>query len=273
MGKPERVGGTGGFPAPPKRPWLKGRNRVRGPSELSGHEHLFRVHGKVGETAPVAEEGLARVPVEFVLADGVLHVLSVEGVLEFRREDGDAVEEEGEVDALFVLLAEAELADHREEVGPVQALQFLVEPARRPEVREAELAARVLDAVAQHVERSPAGDLAREPAQEARLHVGAVVLREFRPLFRLGGQQEVENVGSNQAELAVVVLGAAFLVAARHRLGAVYRRRFLHSRRITRARVGPVLQQRALDRLFEGPLGDVRRHRIAVRQGWGAPLG
>ena len=141
-----------------------------------------------------------------VLPDRVLHVLPVERVLELGREDGDAVQEEREVDALLGLLAEAELADDGEEVGPVQALQFLVEPARRPEVRQPELAARVLDAVSQHVERSPPGDLARQPAQEALLHVSPVVLLELLPLLRLGGHEEVKNVGPNEAEPTVVVL-------------------------------------------------------------------
>ena len=118
-----------------------------GPGERSGHEHLLRVHGEVGEAAPVGEQRLARVAVVAVLPDRILDILAVERVLELGREDGDAVQEEREVEALLVLLAEAELADHREQVGRVQPLQLLVQPARRPEVRQPELAARVLDAV------------------------------------------------------------------------------------------------------------------------------
>ena len=140
---------------------VEGQEPGSEPGELRGHEYLFRVHGEVGEAAPVGEEGLTRVPVVPVLPDGVLHVLTVERVLELGREDGDAVEEEREVDALLGFFAEAELADNGEEIGRVQALQFLIEPARRSEVREAELAARVLDPVAQHVERAPSDDLAR----------------------------------------------------------------------------------------------------------------
>ena len=128
--------------------------------ELGGHEHLVRIHGEVGEAPRVGEERLARVPVGPVLVDRVLDVLAGERVLEFSREDGDAVQEEGEINALIVLLAEMELADDREEVRGVQPLEFLIEPARRAEVGEAELAARVPDAVSKHVERSPPGDLA-----------------------------------------------------------------------------------------------------------------
>ena len=75
----------------------------------------------MGEAASVGEEGLAWIPVVLVLPDRVFDVLSVEWVLELGREDGDAVQEEREVDALLGLFAEAELADDGEKVGPVQA--------------------------------------------------------------------------------------------------------------------------------------------------------
>ena len=186
-------------------------------------------------------------------------------VLELGREDGDAVQEKREVEALLVPLAEAELAHHREEVGRVQALQLFVEPARGPEVRESELAARVLDAVAQHVEGPAPGDLAREPAEEPGLDVGAVVLSELLPLLGLGGQEEVDDVRGEQAERAVVVLRPAHEVAARRRLVAERRRRLSHRRYVARACVGAVAQQRAFDGGLEGALGNVRSHGTVTR--------
>ena len=232
---PQVVGGeahTGGrdrrISSAAEAPLVEGQEPGSGAGELGGHEHLFRIHREVGEAASVGEERLTRVPVVLVLVDRVLHVLTVERVLELGREDGNAVQEEGEVDALLGLFAEAELAHNGEEVGPVQALQFLVESARRPEVREPEFAARVLDAVSQHVERPAAGDLTRETAQETRLHVSPVVLLEPFPLLWLGGQEEVEDIGPDEAQPAVVILRAAFAVAARNWLGAVFQRRFPH---------------------------------------------
>ena len=220
----------------------------------------------MGEAASVGEEGLSRVPVVLVLPDRILHVLPVERILELGREDGDAIQEEREIDALLRLLAEAELADDGEEVGPVQALQFLVEPARRAEVRQPELAARVLNPVSQHVERPPPGDLARQPPEEARLHVGSVVLLQLLPLLRLGGQEEVMNVGPNEAEPTVVVLRMTSSVAAWHRLGAVCRRGFPHGRGVVRARIGPVPQQRALNHGLEGPFGYLGAHDASSRK-------
>ena len=95
----------------------------------------------MGKTAPVGQERLPRVTVVPVLPDGILHVLAVERVLELGREDGDAVQKQREIEALLALLAEAKLAGYGKEVGCVQALQLLVEPARGPEVREPEPAA------------------------------------------------------------------------------------------------------------------------------------
>ena len=89
------------------------------PGESGRHEHLLGIHREVGEAAPVGEERLARVTVVPVLPDRVGDILPGEGVLELGREDGDAVQEEREVEALLVFLAEAELAHHREEVGRV----------------------------------------------------------------------------------------------------------------------------------------------------------
>ena len=157
------------------------------------------------------------------------------------------------------------MAHDGEQVGPVQALQLLVEPARRPEVRKPELAARILDAVSQHVERPAPGDLAREPAQEAWLHVSAVVLFELRPLFRLGGEEEVEDVGGDQAEPAVVVRRLALVIAAGQWVASVFRRRLLYPGCVFRAGVRTVLQQRALDGVFEGALGDLEGHAASGR--------
>ena len=126
--------------------------------------------------------------------------------------------------------------------------QFLVELT--PRKRLAEL-------VLTDVARPPPGDLAREPAEEARLHVGPVVLLELLPRLRLRGQQEVDDVGRDQAERAVVVLRPAPEVAARQRLVPEFRSRLPNRRRVVRAGVRPVAQQRALDRLFECPLGNL----------------
>ena len=235
------------------------------PGKLGGDEDLLRVDREVGEATAVGEERFARVAVVLVLPDGVSRVLALQRALEFRREDGDAVQEDPEVDALAGgPFAEVELPRDREEVGPVQALEFLVQPARRLEVREAELAARVPDSVSQHVERAPAANLAREPPEEARLDVRAVVLPELRPLRRLRGEEEVEHVGRDQAEAAVVVVVAALVVAAGQWVVAEGGGGLAKFAGVLRVGVGAAAEEGALDGLLEVAFGGVGGHAGAV---------
>src|SRR5205814_9307484 len=140
-------------------------------------------------------------------------------------------------EALLVLRAVAELAHRREEVRGMEPPRLLVEPACRAEVREPELAARVLDAGAQHVERTAPLDLGREALQELLLHRRAVVLLQPLPLLRLRGEDEVHHVPPEQAERTVVVLGAAFAVTARWSL-TVGRRCLAGAGRVALAGVG-----------------------------------
>ena len=122
-------------------PLVEGQKPSRESGEQGRHEDQFRVHGEVGEAAPVGKERLPRIAVVLILPDRILDVLPVERVLELGREDRDAVQEEREVETLLTLLAEAELAHDGEEVGCVEALQLLVEATRRPEICQPELAA------------------------------------------------------------------------------------------------------------------------------------
>ena len=223
------------------------------------HVHEVRVHREVREAAAVGEERLARVAVGLVLADRVLDVLRVERVLELGGEDRDAVQEQHEVEALLVLRAVAELAHRGEEVRCMEPPGLLVEAARGAEVREPELAARVLDAVAQHVERAAPLDLGGEALQELLSHRRAVVLLELLPFLGLRGEDEVHRVARQETERAVVVLGTPPAVAAR-RVLAVGRQRLLRDARGGR-RVGAVLEQPLLDGVLEAPLGDVHHGR------------
>jgi len=88
------------------------------------------------------------------LLDSVLDGLPRERVLELGCENGDAVQENGQVEALGRLFAVAELTDDGKKVRRMEALQGLVEPARWTKIGQLELAARVLEAVPQDVERA-----------------------------------------------------------------------------------------------------------------------
>ena len=233
---------------------------------MGGDVDQIRVDREVGETTAVGEERLARVAVGLVLPDRILDGLAGERILELGGEDGNAVQEQNQVEALFVLDAVPDLPGDREEVRPVEPPRLLVEPARRAEVREPEPAAHVLETPPEDLERAPPLDLGRKALQEPLPHLGAVVLREPLPLLRLGGLHEVEDVTGKKAERAVVVLRPAPTVATRpHVRVAVGRRRFGDGTRNGRDLVRSVAKQRRLDRVLECALGDRDAHRSVPR--------
>ena len=139
---------------------VEGQEARRLVHKLRGDVDQLRVHREVSQASAVGQERLAGIAVAFVLRDGVLDVLSGERIFEFGGEERQTVQEDPEVQAVLVLLAVVELPHHREEVAPVEALEFLVEAAGGPEVGESKLAAGILDAVPQHVQRTPPLDLA-----------------------------------------------------------------------------------------------------------------
>ena len=55
------------------------------------------VHGKMHDAAPKLEEQLARVAVAFVLLDGVFDGLLGQAVLELKGGDGQAVDEQAQI--------------------------------------------------------------------------------------------------------------------------------------------------------------------------------
>ncbi len=223
-----------------------------------------RVHREVREAAPVGEERLPRVAVGLVLPNRILDILSGQRVLQLGREDRDAVKDEHKVEALVVLLAVMKLAHNGEEVRRVQTSGLLVEPARGPVVRHPELAARVLDALAQHVERAAPLDLAGEALQELLRYRRAVVLLEPFPLLRLRGEDEVHHVARDEAERAVVVRGRALAVTARQGV-AIGQRRLADNSRVSGTGIGAVLEQPALDGLLEAALGDLWTQLFSLR--------
>jgi hypothetical protein len=183
----------------------------------------------VGEAPPERQERFSRIAVLIVLGDGIFDVLPVERILELGGENRDAVEKEHQVEARLRLVAVPELPYRGEEVRRMKAPRLLVEPTRRPKVREPEFAAGVLDSLAEHVERSAVLNLGGEAVQELLPHRRAVMLRELLPLFRLRREHEVEEVLREKAETSVVILRRAVVVSSGRRF-AENGRRFRYGR-------------------------------------------
>ena len=241
---------------PAEPPPVEGKEAGLAPGEVGGDVNQLRVDGEVGEAPAVGEERLVRIAVGLVLPDRVLDGLAGERVLELGREDGYAIQEQHEIEALLVPGAVADLAGDGEEVRPVETPDLLVEPARGAKVREPERAAHVLQAAPEDFKRTAPLDLGQKALQEPLPHLGTVVLRESLPFLRLGGLHEVEYIARQEAERAVVFLRTALPVAARpHVRVAVGRRRLGDRARNGRDLIRPVAEQRRLDRILESALG------------------
>ena len=124
------------------------------------HRHFAVADGKVNQGAGGKRQQRlgrlalrARMAVKAVLVDGVLHALGEVG-LEFDRGHGQAVEEQHQVNVVFVVQRITHLAHHAQPVGAVAGQDVGVDAERRLELGELErgFEAEQLDAVAQHVQ-------------------------------------------------------------------------------------------------------------------------
>ena len=95
--------------------------------KFGAEAHLVVVDGEVDEAASELEELLARVAVALVLLDRVLHRLLGKAVLELEGGDGQAVDEEAQVEGkLDVAAAVPELSSDAKAVQRVEVLRLLV---------------------------------------------------------------------------------------------------------------------------------------------------
>jgi hypothetical protein len=119
----------------------------------------------------------------------------------------------------FGVAVNANIESHYgEDVRPIELAQLLVQPTRRPEVGELELAPRIFDPVAENIEGPASLDLVRQTPQESLFHVLPVVLLQPPPLLRLRGEDEVEHILWDQAEVLVVICARPAVIAARDEL-------------------------------------------------------
>ena len=195
--------GFGGLPSPRSWPRLNGRNRVACPVQPGRHRDRVGVDREVHERPP-AERDVLRVPVRAVLLDRVLDVLAGQVVLQLRRRDRDAVDEQAQVERLVRLGIERQLAGDRQPVRVVVRDQLRRDPERRLAIGEPDLDVLIADAVPQDVDRPALIDLLRQPLREPparELLVAAVGLDQLLPLRRLGLFDEREQLRGVQAEL------------------------------------------------------------------------
>ena len=161
------------------------------------------------QAAAQLEELLARVAITLVLLHGVIHRLLGQAVLQLEGGDGQAVDEQAQVQGkLGLVAAVAQLPRDAEAVLPVLGLGLLV-PRRRRAIEQVDLVRPVIHALADHVDGPALADLPLQPGQE--LPPRRAVLPQVQRCRDLGlrGAEEGRKLRQIDAELPVVVLGVA----------------------------------------------------------------
>ena len=176
------------------------------PLEPGRHLDEVRVHGEVDERPP-PEGHVRRVPILPVLLLGVLDGLVGERVLQLRRRDRDAVDEQAQVERLRRPGLVGELAGDGQAVGEIPLGQLGRQAVGGLEEREPDLDPVVVDAVTQDIDRAPLVELLGEAVAELLEDAvrPVVDLEEALPGRRLGLRDEGEQLRRVQAQLRVEV--------------------------------------------------------------------
>src|SRR5690606_33698917 len=205
----------------------------------------------------------ARVPVALVLLEGVLDRLLGQAVLQLEGGDGQAVDEEAQVErALRLVAAVAELPGDAEAVRGI-SLGGLHVAGRRRAVEEVEVVRPVLEPVAQHVDGAALADLALESRQELAPRRPVPAEIEGVGHLRLRFVEEGRELGEVHAVLAVVVFGMPA-----HPSRSVGGRPLTDGVGLHRPRIAGRAGQRRADQPLETALGGVGGHGSASAGTW-----
>ncbi len=171
--------------------------------QLGAHPHLAVVHREVHHAAAELEQPLARVAVAAVLLDGVLDRLLGEAVLQLEGGDGQAVDEQAQVErAARLVHAVGELARDREAVLGVQRLGLGVARRRRA-VEQIEVHRPVVHALAQHIDDAALADLGGEAGEELEaVDVLGVVVSAIASFLNASGwvaRRKAKSCGTSSA--------------------------------------------------------------------------
>ena len=133
---------------------------------MGAEPHLVVVNGEVGQAVPKLEQLLPGIAVALVLLHGVVNRLLGEAVLQLEGGDGQAVDEQAQVQRqLRVVCAVPELAGDAEAVLAVEDLGLHI-PRRGCAIEQVNGMRPVLDSLAQHVNSAALGDFPLQPGQE-----------------------------------------------------------------------------------------------------------
>ena len=195
-------GRVGGVALPAGVTTVEGQEARLQPLEPGRHLDEVGVHGEVDERPP-PEGHVGGVAVLAVLVLGMLDGLVGERVLQLRRRDRDAVDEEAEVEGLRGPGLVRELAGDGQAVGEVSLGQLGRQAVGGLEERQPDLDAVVVDAVTEDIDGTALVELLGEAVTELPEDpVRPVVdLEEALPGRWLGLLDEGQQLGRVQAQL------------------------------------------------------------------------
>ena len=145
--------------------------------------------------------------IEAVLVDRVTDALREIG-LQLGRGDGDAVEDEDQVEAILVVRRITDLADDAEPIGVVAGDDVGVHRQSGFELGETQLLlhAQDVDPVAEDVQRPGSVERIPQPLEQCRPGRGTVILRQRLPGLRLRLLDPGEHIRRKEGKLPVVGL-------------------------------------------------------------------
>lgn len=147
-----------------------------------------------------------------VLVDGADAVLPGELVLQFKRNHGDTVDGQHHVDGIGVGRGVAELPGATQNIGFVALCIQGIQVGLRLEIADLQLAAHVLDAVAQDVQQTLIGDGGLQPVVQLVRRSSPVIFGVLGPFFWLGfGDELAEHIHIDA--LGKIVLTVMYPVA------------------------------------------------------------
>ena len=211
------------MPAPWLFPSVEGQEVGFLAPQSGRHPHLVGVHREVDKRALLeSEEKIAFISLVLVLANRMGSALSGQLVLEFRSNDGDAIERKGHVDDAAAVLAVCLPHDRGERDLARDGLPVLVVVLRRlgvhsrvrPEKGHAEDLAVAFEPVAKDVERALDVQLLRQTVQRGCSGLRPEKRLQRLPLGWLAVLQETSNIVGEEGERFVIGPRVSLLVAA-----------------------------------------------------------
>ena len=173
------------------------RQKMRGlAGQAGGHPHFLGIHRKMDQGASFeCKDRLARVAVCPVLLFGLFYGLAAEGVLEFKRGNGNAIQAEGHIERKRrMTVAEMELAAQADTIGGIARFQVGVEPVGSLEIGHAQISAITFETMTQGMQRAIGIQPFTQIGQDLSRGIFGVQGFQLAPLFGLGVPDKTDNL-------------------------------------------------------------------------------